>query len=99
VNPLWFVLPAVVLINLPFGWWRGGVRKFSFSWFVAVHAPVPLVAGVRILSGLGWHLATFPFFVAAYFLGQIAGARLRRRLRPVADTTRSPEGARPIAEG
>jgi hypothetical protein len=82
VSPLWFVLPAVVAVNLPFGWWREGLRKFSLPWLVAVHAPVPLVVGLRIASGLGWQLATFPWFLLAYFTGQFLGARLRRRFRP-----------------
>ena len=44
---LWTVAAAVLLINLPFGFWRAGVRKFSPAWFVAVHAPVPLAVGLR----------------------------------------------------
>jgi hypothetical protein len=74
----------VLLINLPFGYWRAGVRKFSARWFVAVHAPVPLVAGLRIYSGLGFRWSTFPLIVAAFFAGQSLGGRLRslRRRSP-----------------
>jgi len=84
VNPLWILLPSVMMVNLPFGFWRAGVRKFSPAWFVAVHAPVPLVIVLRHVSGAGWHLASFPLVIAAFFLGQFAGARLRKRLRPPA---------------
>lgn len=79
---LWTVALIVVAVNVPFGYWRQGVRKFSPAWFVAVHAPVPIVAGLRIASGLGFRWSTFPVIVAAYFAGQLLGGRLRGRLRP-----------------
>ena len=67
----------ILLINLPFGFWRAGVRKFSPAWFVAVHAPVPLAIGLRSLIGLGWQLGALPLFVAAFFAGQFVGGKLR----------------------
>jgi len=76
---LFFVAAAVLLINVPFGWWREGVRKFSPAWFLAVHAPVPLIAVLRVASGLGFQWRTVPVMLAAYFLGQFVGGRLRRR--------------------
>ncbi|MBZ0270050.1 hypothetical protein K8I85_18010 [bacterium] len=81
---MWVVAALVLLLNLPFGAWRVGVRKFSVWWFVAVHAPVPLVAGLRMLSGLGFQWSTFPVIVAAYFAGQSLGGRWRMRVRPPA---------------
>ncbi len=63
----------VVLINLPFGYWRANVAKFSRPWFLAVHIPVPFVITLRILSGLGWHWTTFPVMISALFVGQLAG--------------------------
>ncbi len=74
---IWIIAAAIVVLNLPFGFWRAGVRKFSWQWFVAVHVPVPLAIGLRLASGLGWHLATLPLFVAAFFGGQFLGGRLR----------------------
>jgi hypothetical protein len=68
----------ILLLNLPFGYWRAGVRKFSPAWFVAVHAPVPLAIGLRLGFGMGFQLRTLPVFVAAFFLGQSLGGRLRR---------------------
>ena len=67
----------ILLINLPFGYWRHGLRKLSPAWFVAIHAPVPLVVGLRLGLGLPWRLETFPLFVASYFTGQLLGARIR----------------------
>jgi hypothetical protein len=75
------LLLGIVLVNLPFGYWREGVRKFSPSWFVAVHAAVPLVVLMRMALGIDWRLASLPWMVAAYFGGQTLGARLRRRRR------------------
>ena len=72
------ILFAVLVVNIPFGFWRAGVRKFSVAWFAAVHLPVPLVAAMRILSGLGWQWCTLPFFLVAYFAGQLVGGWLRR---------------------
>jgi hypothetical protein len=72
------VAACVLLINVPFGYWRAGVRKFSPVWFLAVHAAVPLVIGLRSAAGLPFRWATLPLFVLAYFAGQAIGARLRR---------------------
>lgn len=69
----------VVLVNLPFGYWRAGLRKLSPAWFVAIHAPVPLVILMRWGFGLPFRWGTLPFFVAAYFAGQAIGARLGAR--------------------
>ena len=63
----------VALLNLPFGYWRAGVDKFSRQWFLAVHLPVPFVVALRVLSGLGFHLATLPIMIGAYFIGQFMG--------------------------
>jgi hypothetical protein len=64
-------------INLPFGYWRGGVKKFSPAWFVAIHAPVPMVIALRFILGLPFRWGALPFFVVAYFGGQFVGNRLR----------------------
>jgi len=69
---------AVLALNVPFGYWRAGLRKLSPGWFAAVHAPVPLVVALRLISGLGFHLATLPLMIAAYFGGQLLGGRLGR---------------------
>jgi hypothetical protein len=44
---------------------------------LAVHTPVPFVIALRFLSGLGWHLHTFPVMVGAFFTGQFLGGKLR----------------------
>jgi hypothetical protein len=68
----------VFFINLPFGYWRANVKKFSLPWFLSIHAPVPLVIAIRVLSGLGWQFVTFPIMVCAFFGGQFLGSWLHR---------------------
>ncbi len=67
---------AILLFNLPFGYWRAHAGKFSVQWFFAVHLPVFFAIALRSLSGLGWHLVTFPAMVGAYCLGQLLGGRI-----------------------
>lgn len=76
---LLLALALVCAANLPFGYWRAGLAKLSPAWFVAVHAPVPLVFLIRELFDLEWRFATLPLFLVAYFLGQFAGGRIRLR--------------------
>ena len=71
------VAVAVLVVNLPFGFWRAGVKRFTLPWFLAIHAPVPVVVGLRALLGLGWRLSTVPVLAGAFFAGQFLGGRLR----------------------
>ncbi len=79
---LWLVAVVVLALNLPFGFWRAGVKKFTLPWIVAVHGPVPLVIGLRFAAGLGWRPSTFPVLVGAFFTGQLVGGRARRWVTP-----------------
>ncbi|WP_205664589.1 hypothetical protein [Ammonifex thiophilus] len=76
--PILKLAVLVLLLNLPFGYWRASVPKFSWQWFAAVHLPVPAVVWLRFTSGLGWSWFTFPPLVLAFFTGQFAGGWLRR---------------------
>jgi hypothetical protein len=69
----------VFLWNIPFGYWRAGFRKFSWQWIVTIHAAVPGVVALRLASGLGFQLVTFPALIAAFFLGQRFGGTLIRQ--------------------
>lgn len=71
-----------LLINLPMGYWRQGVRKFSPMWFVTVHAAIPAVVVMRHFSGIGFAWWTYPPMIICYFGGQFLGARLRRSRVP-----------------
>ncbi len=78
MNALLAVAGGVLAVNLPFGFWRAGTRRFSAAWFAAVHLPILPAVAMRLLSGLGWRLATFPVLIVAYLTGQYFGAVLRR---------------------
>lgn len=75
------VASAVFLLNLPFGYWRAGTRKYSWPWLLAIHLPVPLVIALRLFSGLGFQLITFPVMIAAFFTGQFLGGKARSVFR------------------
>ena len=74
---LWIVALAVAVLNLPFGFWRAGVGKFTLRWFLAVHAPVPIVVGLRVMAHLEWRFATFAVLISAFCVGQFLGGKLR----------------------
>ena len=69
---------AVFMLNIPFGYWRDRSRKFSLQWILAIHLPIPLIIGLRIVTHLGWHPSTFPVTIGSFFLGQFLGGRLHR---------------------
>lgn len=71
---VWFLF-LVILLNIPFGYWRENVKKLSSQWFIAVHFPVLAIALIRIGFGLGWELGTFTILGSAYFFGQWLGAK------------------------
>jgi len=63
----------VFLLNLPFGYWRANVKKYSFQWVLAIHIPVPFIIAARIFSDIGFELYTYLILVGAFFLGQFIG--------------------------
>jgi hypothetical protein len=73
------VSALVLLINLPFGYWRRHSKRFSLHWFLAVHLPVPLVITLRILGGVSWQIMPCAVLVGAFFAGQFLGGRLHDR--------------------
>jgi len=79
----------VFVINIPFGYWRANVRKFSLQFLLAIHFPILFIVAFRILSGSGFEILTFLFTVPTFFLGQLAGSRLylSRKLREAVPLT------------
>lgn len=84
-------LPAKVLVigamgmaaNVPLGIWREHTKKFSPSWFAAVHAAVPFIAVLR--KSVLMPKSAMAFTIAASILGQVIGSRAERyRLKAVA---------------
>lgn len=62
------------ILNVPMGALRSHTRKFSISWFLCVHATIPVIYMGRLHTGLD--LRYVPLFVAAAILGQIMGGRM-----------------------
>lgn len=74
-----YLIVAAVLINVPFGYFRAGHRRLSWQWLLAIHAPVPLVIVLRLLSHHGWGIV--PLLIAGAVIGQLAGGTLRNSIR------------------
>lgn len=93
LHSTWFVVGSIFLINLPFGFWRARTRRFSGPWFSAIHLPVFLAIGIRILAGVRFVFSSLPFFVGAFFLGQSLGGFLAKDRFLKASTTAEPPSA------
>ncbi len=75
----WLILAiavAALALNLPLGYLREGVRKFSPAWFIYVHLSVPVIAALRIFNHLSYWL--IPVFIGCAVAGQLIGGKLRR---------------------
>lgn len=76
---LYLVLASIFLINIFFGYWRSNTKSLTLQWILAVHIPVPISIGLRLLF-LSWNWIMVPIFVAVYFAGQYTGGMTRRSL-------------------
>lgn len=85
-------LPAKMLVialmgmavNVPLGIWKEHTRKFSLSWFAAVHAAVPFIAMLR--KSVVMPKEAMALTIGASILGQVIGSRAeRQRLKAVAE--------------
>ncbi|HCW93066.1 MAG TPA: hypothetical protein DHM44_05235 [Flexistipes sinusarabici] len=64
-------------INVPFGVARKKFRKFSLGWFLCIHAPIPVVAFIRISTQISFKL--IPVLIIAAIAGQMTGSRVKRK--------------------
>jgi hypothetical protein len=71
----------IFVFNIPFGYWRANVKKFSLQWVLAIHLPVPFVIAMRIFSGIGFAFITYPVLVGAFFGGQFTGSKISYLLK------------------
>jgi len=81
---LYLLCAGAAVVNLPFGYVRRGLSRLSWPWLLAVHAPVPLVVVLRLMSHRSW--AIVPLLVVCAVFGQLAGGMMRgghRRTAPV----------------
>ena len=80
---IWFAALLVILFNIPFGYWRANVRKFSLQWALAVHIPVPFVIALRLLGNIGFQFYTYLILVTAFFLGHLLGKMIYERIKKI----------------
>ena len=80
---LCLVCMAVFIINIPFGYWRANVRRFSMQWYLAIHLPVILVIAMRLTTHLGFAWSSYVILVTAFFLGQVFGSKIYKLFREV----------------
>ena len=72
------LITATIIVNIPLGYLRQAVEKFSFAWYFYVHISIPLIIYLRIKSGYSWKF--IPLTIGGAVIGQIIGGRIRRRL-------------------
>ena len=77
---LLFISLTVLGLNVPFGYWRANVSKFSLQWYLAIHIPVIFVIVFRLSFQLGFAWYTYVLMVTAFFIGQQAGVHAKKRL-------------------
>ena len=68
------ILVTAFAVNVPLGRLRARVPRFSWQWFLFVHASITLIVTLRIASGLGY--AVIPLEVLAAVSGQLIGGQL-----------------------
>mmetsp|Transcript_30010 Transcript_30010/g.75158 ORF Transcript_30010/g.75158 Transcript_30010/m.75158 type:complete len:505 (-) Transcript_30010:206-1720(-) len=71
------VAAASFMCNLPLGVWREHTDKFSFAWFVAVHASIPFVVSLR--KAVMLPRMAIIVTIASAVLGQYVASRFERR--------------------
>lgn len=71
----------ILILNIPFGYWRANVKLLSLQWYLAVHIPVPFIILLRILTDVGFGWQTYIYLVLAFFLGQRIGSLFRNQLK------------------
>jgi len=74
---LFGLIVLTIIVNIPLGFLRQAVEKFSFAWYFYIHISIPLIIYLRIKSGYSWKF--IPLTLAGALLGQIVGGRMRRR--------------------
>lgn len=74
---LFGLIALTIIVNIPLGYFRQAVEKFSFAWYFYVHISIPLIIYLRIKAGYSWKF--IPLTLGAAIIGQIIGGRIRRR--------------------
>ena len=73
-----FLTLTAFILNLPFGYFRSTSAKFSFSWFLYIHVPIPFIIVLRWALNVDYRVV--PVVVLAAAGGQFLGGRFNRNL-------------------
>jgi len=77
---LFYLILLIILayvLNIPFGLFRQKFERFSIGWFACIHAPIPIIAFIRISSHIS--LKYIPLLVIAAIAGQMTGYRIKNK--------------------
>ena len=78
MNNIFILLIVITLfafvLNIPFGYLRSKCRRLSFTWFLYIHAPIPLIIALRILMDLSYK--AIPLILISAVAGQFLGGKL-----------------------
>jgi ferrochelatase len=76
-NPHIALLLIAFLVNIPLGYIREATPRFSFHWFLWIHASIPLIVYLRMAWGTSKSL--IPISILFAIIGQLWGARYRAK--------------------
>lgn len=71
------LIALAIIVNIPLGYLRQAVPKFSFAWYFYIHISIPLIIYLRIKAGYSWKF--IPLTICGAIIGQIIGGRIRSR--------------------
>ena len=74
---LFGLIALTIGINIPLGYLRQAVEKFSFAWYFYIHISIPLIIYLRVKSGYSWKF--IPLTLGGALLGQIVGGKIRKK--------------------
>lgn len=76
----------LLVVNIPFGMWRGAVKKFSVQWFLAIHVPVVFSILLRKQLHIEYNYIYLPIALTMFFVSQRIGVMIyEKRLKKESD--------------
>ena len=70
---LFYISFIVFIINIPFGYWRGRLKKLSINWFIAIHLPIFLSLLLRLFFEIEFRWVYLIIFSSVFLAGQSFG--------------------------
>ena len=73
------LLSFALIVNIPLGYLRQGVKKRTALWFLYIHLSIPFIIALRVHFGFNWHI--IPVTISCAIIGQLAGGFLCKRMQ------------------